>query len=63
MLSAYIMDKKSGKQWEKHDVQIMDGHRAYYLSIEEEAINGIIDHLDKKFGVNVRRMIAEDLKK
>lgn len=61
MLSSYIMDKKKGVQWDKTDVQIMEGHRAWYSSVEGDTIDRIIDHINQKFSVDVRKMIAADL--
>ena len=61
MLSSYIMDRKNGRMWDVHDIQVMEGLRNYYRMIEGEPIDRIVEHIDQKFGVNVRRMIKEDL--
>ncbi len=62
MLSSYIMDKKNGVQWDKHDIQTMEGHRNYYRMVEGDTIDRIIDHINQKFDVNVVKMIKADLK-
>lgn len=62
MISSYIMDKKNGVAWDKSDIQTMDGYRNYYRSIEHDAIDGIIKHINQKFGVDVVSMIKQDLR-
>lgn len=61
MLSSYIMDRRNGKTWDVHDIQVMEGLRNYYRMIEGDAIDRIIDHINQKFNVNVRQMIKADL--
>ena len=61
MLTNYIMDSKNGKPWEREDVQVMEGLRSYYTSVEGVKIEEIISHLNEKFGVNVKTMIKEQL--
>ncbi len=62
MLSSYIMDRKNGIAWSKHDVQILEGYRNYYKMVEGETIDRIVSHISNKFGVNVIEMIKADLK-
>lgn len=62
MLSAYVLDKKNGKQWDKSDVQVMDGLKNYYCMVEKKNIDAIIAHLNQKFGVNIVWLIKSDLK-
>lgn len=62
MISSYIMDKKNGRQWELHDVQVMEGLRSYYRSIEADVIDRIIAHINGKFGSDVVGMIKADLR-
>jgi len=62
MLSSYIMDRKNGKQWSKHDMMEIEGLRNYYTMVEGDTINRIIDHINKKFGVNVVQMLKEDIR-
>lgn len=61
MLSSYIMDHRNGVLWDRHDIQVMEGHRSYYKMVEGEAIDRIVDHINQKFGVNVVSMIKQDL--
>lgn len=61
-LDAYVKDKKNGIQWELGDVQVLDGQRAYYTMIEETQIKAMIDAMSKKYGVNIIKMIREDLR-
>lgn len=61
MLSAYIMDNQNGKHWDKNDVQVLDGYRNYFKMVEGDTIDRIVEHVEKKFGVDVRTMIKNDL--
>ena len=62
MLSSYVMDKKNGKAWDIHDVQVMEGLRSYYRMVEGENIDKIVSHLSQKFCVDIPKMIKDDLK-
>lgn len=62
MLSSYVMDKKSGTEWDKNDIQVMEGYRNYYRMIEGETIDKIVEHIGQKFNVNIVQMIKEDLR-
>ena len=62
MLRNYAMDKKNGVQWSKNDVQVLDGHRAYYKMVEGDAIDKIVDHVSSVLGIDIARQIKEDLR-
>lgn len=62
MLASYIMDKRSGKDWDKSDVQTMEGYRNYYRMIEGDTIDKMIEHINQKFGVDVVQLIKDDLR-
>lgn len=62
MLSSYIMDKKNGVDWDKTDIQTMDGYRNYYRMVEGETIDKMVEHIGRKFGVDVVQMIKQDLR-
>ena len=62
MLTSYIMDNKNGVAWDKNDVQVMEGYRNYYRMVERQTIDEIIQNIDPKFGVNVVKMIKDDLR-
>ena len=62
MLSSYIMDKKNGIAWDKTDIQTMDGYRNYYRMVEGDTIDKMVEHIGRKFGVNVEQMIQQDLR-
>lgn len=61
MLTNYVLDTKNGKAWNLEDVQVMEGLRNYYTSVEPDNINEIIKHLNEKFGVDIRKMIKNQL--
>lgn len=62
MLASYIMDKKNGKDWDKSDVQTMEGYRNYYRMIEGDTIDKMVTHIGEKFGVDVVKLIKDDLR-
>ena len=62
MLASYIMDKKNGKDWDKSDVQTMEGYRNYYRMIEGDTIEKMVAHIGEKFGVDVVQLIKDDLR-
>lgn len=62
MLHNYIFDKKSGKNWEKYDVQVLDGLCNYYKMVEREAIENIISHMSRKMNANIIAIMKDDLK-
>lgn len=62
MLYNYITDKKNGVQWSREDVQVMQGLYSYYRMVEGETIDAIIKHTNDKMGVDVLRMMREDLR-
>ena len=61
MLCSFVLDHVNGKPWPIEDVQALEGYRNYYSSIEGEAIDGIIAHMNDKFGVDIRDMIKKIL--
>lgn len=63
MCNNYICDKKNGKDWPLEDVQSFDGTRSYYKKIEPETVGYIINHYNNKYGVDLEKMIREDLMK
>lgn len=62
MLSNYAMDKKNGIQWDFHDVQVLEGHRSYYMMIERKSISALVEHLSKKFNMDIIAEIKNDLR-
>lgn len=62
MCSNYILDRKNGIKWDLNDVQVLNGLNAYYKMVEKDYISYVIDHLNKKYGVNLIRMIRADLR-
>ncbi len=61
MLCSFVLDHVNGKPWDISDVQVLEGYRNYYSSIEEESIDGIISHMNEKFNVDIRGMIKKIL--
>lgn len=62
MLSSYVMDKKNGKDWDKSDIQTMEGYRNYYRMVEGDTIDKMVLHLSTKFGVDIVALMKADLR-
>lgn len=61
MLHSFIMDTINGKPWDINDIQVMAGYHSYYRMVEEEAIDGIIKHINEKHHVDVMKMIKDQI--
>ncbi len=61
MLYNYITAKQNNKPWTKQDIQVVKGYYSYYHKVEGETIDAIIRHINTKMGVDVLRMMDEDL--
>lgn len=62
MCTNYIQDRKRGIKWDLHDVCALNGLKSYYKMVEKDYITYVIDHLNKKYEVNLVRMIRADLR-
>lgn len=62
MLYNYITDKKNGVAWSHEDLMYMQGLHSYYRMVEEQTIDAIVQHINKKMGVDVIRLIKNDLR-
>lgn len=63
MVYNYLCDRKNGVPWDKGDLQELLGHISYHLMIEKAYIEHILRNFQIKFGVDVRAVIKEDIKK
>lgn len=61
MLDSFVRDTLNGKHWDRNDIQVMDGLRSYYVSIEGETIDELVKYIGGKHGVNIREMIRKEL--
>ena len=62
MLTSYALDRKNGREWDKHDIQVMEGLRNYYRMIEGKTIDDIVQKHSEKFGVDILSQIKQDLR-
>lgn len=62
MLHNYVLSRQNGSAWSRQDVQVMYGYYNYYRMVEKNAIDGIVKHMSSKMGVNILKMIKNDLK-
>ena len=51
-----------GKKWSYEDVQKLRGQISWYMSVEKDTVNYILQRYNQKFGVNILDLIAEDLR-
>jgi len=63
MVTSYVLDRKNGMEWERTDVQVLDGYRNYYKSVEGNCIDDIVKKIGDKFGVDVFALLKADLRK
>lgn len=61
MLCNYVLDRKNGKSWELHDIQVLNGIMNYYKMIEKEYIESAVRSMNKKFNTDIARSMKEDL--
>lgn len=58
---SFIRDLKSNVHWDPHDVCVLSGNLAYYKMIEPDWVDGFIRWFNEKHGVNLKRMIRDEL--
>lgn len=61
MINNYICDYKRGTKWDVSDIQTMNGLMSYYIMIERDYITHVINEYNEKYGVDLKRLIKEDL--
>lgn len=61
MICNYILDRRNGKRWELHDVQVLYGLMNYYSMIEKEYVAKVIEYNNEKFKTDVDRSMREDM--
>jgi len=62
MIHNFCRDHLNGVQWEKSDVQELNGLTSYYKMVEKAYIEHILDAYSTKFNINVRGVIKEKLR-
>ncbi len=62
MMHNYISDKRNGIEWPREDIMAMQGLHSYYRMVEPEAIDAIVNHVNKKMGVDILHTIKTDLR-
>ena len=61
MLTSFVLDTKNGTKWDLYDIQVMEGLRNYYRSVEKDTIDGIIKSLGEKYRVDIVRLIKSEM--
>lgn len=63
MIDSYLKDREHGVRWELHDLQVLDGLRNYYKSVEPDFIKERIQNgYGEKFGVDIEKAIHADIR-
>lgn len=62
MLSSFVLDTQHGTAWPLEDIQQLEGYRNYYHMVEGEAIDALVSHIGEKYGVNIPKMIKEQMR-
>lgn len=62
VLNSYIWDINNGERWTLEDVQVLAGQLSYYRMVEQDAIDGILNHLGSKYGIDIMSEIKKDLR-
>jgi len=61
MLNNYVHSKKSGNNWELHDIQVLSGLISYYRMIERDYIDYVIKTYSEKNQFDIEANIKADL--
>lgn len=61
MINNYILDRKNGKTWELHDLQVLMGLYQYYRMVEESYIDDVIKFNNEKYHVDMVAMLKKDM--
>lgn len=62
MCNNYIVDRLNHVQWSLHDLQVFDGHIAYYRGVNRQTTDYIISRYNEKYCVNMMMMLRLDIK-
>jgi len=61
MLDSYVRAKKSGQEWELHDIQVLSGLISYYRMIEQDYINYVLHTYSEKNRFDIEASMKADL--
>jgi len=61
MLTSFALDTKNGRPWPLEEVQHLNGIKSYYHMVEGKNIDDIVAQIGAKFGVNINKMIKEQV--
>lgn len=62
MLYNFVQDMRKGVAWSLDDLQSLLGLHSYYSMVERSTIQGMVDHFNAKYGVDVIRMIKDAIR-
>ncbi len=62
MLSSFTLDTLHNTPWSIEDVQQLEGYRNYYRMVEGKTIDAIVKHAGDKYGVDIVKLIKEQLR-
>lgn len=61
LLHNYLMAKRNETPWSLEEVQVLNGTMSYFISINKEVIDNIVNTLNKKYETDVLELIKHDL--
>lgn len=62
MCHSYVLSKQTDQPWSREEIQSFSGQISYYKMVEPDYIQEAIGFYNEKFGVNLMRMIRDDLR-
>lgn len=62
LMRNYAIDLNNGKRWDISDVQVFAGQISYLRMVEPDVFERIVDHINKKFSIDIMSEIKADLR-
>jgi hypothetical protein len=61
MIENYMRDRRSGNDWDIHDIQVLGGLISYYRMVEKDYIDYVLRQYGNKHGLGIENCIKADL--
>lgn len=61
MIENYMRDRKSGNNWDRHDIQVLGGLISYYRMVEKDYIDYLLKQYGEKHRADIEQCIKADL--
>lgn len=60
MINNFILDEKSGKSWNRSNVQKLAGLLSYYRMVERDYFDYVIRHMEQKYNVDFFELLKKE---